>query len=285
MPLADTSDATRFIGIIQVRMMASATLAKLRRYGAPSAAFLALACAALLMGRTSVERASPPTRSPRHRTVPQVKKPEGTLPSGLFVVPEPQIDAMPHDLVRFAEPGNRPTVLQTTAIEVESSQSQLGSGESTDAMLLETSTPDDAPQSATTTDAAAEQPPEYHYPMTSFPDAETDPGLPPPAKREIRTPASQRRLPGPVNLVVGRDRNTPQATAAAVGALSDNGPRDTVWSRWTQGWRRKFGQSFSDRKATHAGDAASGLTEQPEAPADRSISAAANEAWYNRRWR
>ena len=214
-----------------------------------------------------------------------VKKQERRLPSGLLIVPQPQMDSTQQELVQFSENTNRPSVLQTTAIELESSPSQLGSCDPTDDVPLGTSPTDDARQCETASEAAIEQPPVYDYPMTSVPDADTDFGPPPPATRKTWAPASQRSLPGPVNLVIGRDQTAPRATAATVGALSDNGPRESIWPRWTQSWRRKIGEAFSDRTATHAGNAASGRTEPPETPADRSIPAAASEPWYNRRWR
>lgn len=285
MALVDTSDATGIIGTtFSLDVMASTTLAKLRRHGAASAALLAVASAALLIGRTSVEHEPQPVRSARTRTVPPVEKSKLTQYRDLIILPDPQYCATQHDLVQDSEPENRPTVLQTTAIELESSPSQLGSCEFTDAMPLGT-TPDDALQSATTTEAAIEQLPVYHYPMTSVPYADADPAPAATAILEIPAPAPQRPLPGPVNLVVGRDRNAQRATAATVGALSNDGPRENMWSRWTQTWRRKLGEPFSDRKAAHAGDAARELKEQLQTPADRWIPAAASETWYNRRWR
>jgi hypothetical protein len=98
--------------------------------------------------------------------------------------------------------------------------------------------------------------------------------------------ARQRPLPGPVQMAVGRDRYTgPQTPLAAFGVEPEPAPRDGLWSRWTRGFRHKFGQVFSRPKGAPADLAESVEPESAEPYDDGEIPTATSEAWYNRLWR
>ncbi|HEV3339836.1 MAG TPA: hypothetical protein VG125_05750 [Pirellulales bacterium] len=120
-------------------------------------------------------------------------------------------------------------------------------------------------------------------PPASYPSRVLPPDLPPAVTPADDAAPPQRPLPGPVKMVVGRDRYTEPRTPHAFGGSPEAEPRESIWSRWTQGLRRKFSQTFAKPAAAPAEslDSADSL---PEAD-DQAIPAAAGEAWYNRRWR
>lgn len=116
--------------------------------------------------------------------------------------------------------------------------------------------------------AAADPPSEASYaPPESPPE-------PPNASPEL---PERRSLPGPMNMAVGHD---PSAVIFATGSgtRAEDGSRANLRSRISRAWREKF----SRQEAGSANDeppATEGL------PSREPASAAASEAWYNRRWR
>jgi hypothetical protein len=260
---------------------------RLRRCGPATAALLALIGVRWLIGRSSVDHQPQPDHSARRLAAQSFDRSTFWPPSGGFVVPDPGIYATKQDLVQYAEPPSRAAVVQASAIELETNPSRLGSCDFTDDSPGPMPAPNDEAEPAIASDVAIEgAPPIYHYPATSLPDDDAESRPQPSAMSAMPAPGSQRPLPGPVNLVVGRDRNVPRATATSVGARStDNGPRENLWSRWTQGWRQKFEQAFSSREPAQAEEAGGADFAPPETDEERYIPAAAGEAWYNRRWR
>jgi hypothetical protein len=147
----------------------------------------------------------------------------------------------------------------------------------------------------------ADSPRHFSYPTTSFPDDDSEYVVPsvspltsvvvadfPAEAAPVATPAAgptprQPPLPGPMNMVVGRDRSTgPRTSQAPFGGTSDAAPRENVLSRWTQGLRRKFTQAFArPKEPAESLDSA----DYPPVDDDQAIPAAASDAWYNRRWR
>ena len=180
-------------------------------------------------------------------------------------------------------------VMQATALEPQTRASQPGLCEFADEDPAEPTLPaqSDAALLETTDNTA---PQAIQYPTTSVPDDELANGPPPTALPPAETAVVRRRpLPGPVNMVVGRDAysglaSTPAARGGLAPAAEPSAHRDNPLSRWTQGLRQKLGQTFS---RPEAGPEDSDPPSDPDlAPNnDRSIPAAASDTWYNRRWR
>lgn len=197
-------------------------------------------------------------------------------------------DAMDLQFTRHEDQRNRPLVVQVSAVETQPPSSPLGI---CDFSIADDAEPLPSDGCAGQTDETSKMAVEdassapIHYPRTSVPDDDSEyDSLPP---RPVATAVVPQRLPGPVNMVVGRDPYAaPRTTATDVGAVSfEAGPRPSFWSRWTQGLRRKMGQAFSSSEPAIGGQ--SRLPEDdPSSQRDEpSINAAASEAWYNRRWR
>lgn len=120
------------------------------------------------------------------------------------------------------------------------------------------------------------------YPTT---DLETTASTPAPEAVEAAPPPVRRPLPGPVNMAVGHD---PSGAVLATGigagaATAASGQRENILSRWSRAWHER---------TSHPADAEANVDEPPLTPAGvepspprEPVSAAASEAWYNRRWR
>ncbi|HWB08371.1 MAG TPA: hypothetical protein VG826_04070 [Pirellulales bacterium] len=210
------------------------------------------------------------------------------------------------------EPLSTPTVMQATAIEVQTGREEPQTPPSQPG-LREFATEDAAYQAACEGQIPApsddaDSSSRFTYPTTSAPyeDGEyssrpasvtyDDEEHPSPPRAAIPatpfTPSAgtsvvmERPLPGPVQMAVGRDRYTGQRTPlAAFGVEPETAPRDSLWSRWTHGFRQKFSQAFGGQKGTIADPPEPAEAESPPSFDDRAIPTAGSDAWYKRRWR
>jgi uncharacterized protein (TIGR03546 family) len=197
-------------------------------------------------------------------------------------------DAMELQFARYEEQRTRPLVVQVSALGTQPPDSPPG--------MCEFSVADDAEPLPGDEGACQDQTPDVavenasaapiQYPTTSMPYDDSEYDSSPPSQPVAPAVAPRRRLPGPVNMVVGRDPYAAsRATAADVGAVTfETDPRPSFWSRWTNGLRQKLGQTFSSSEPA-IDQSPPPEFDQPPPSEERSIPAAASEAWYNRRWR
>ncbi|HVA51869.1 MAG TPA: hypothetical protein VNH11_36340 [Pirellulales bacterium] len=222
------------------------------------------------------------------------------------------VDTLHHQLARKQRPEVESAVMQASAVEPQLNPTRPGWAEFTqDAQAAGLAHPEPPAASAViASDEAVQQP--VNYPATAHPfddsppgptvpptataqAAEEDPGFSdpnseppvPPGATAPESAPTARRLPGPVNMVVGHD---PMASIPAsfdsVGTTApETGrpPRASLLSRWAAGLRQRFAPASTTpdtevRTEAPPDDAQTG-------PPERVIPAAASEAWYHRRWR
>ena len=201
-------------------------------------------------------------------------------------------------LVAFEVERAQPVVVQASAVGPESVASQPGycefseEGNGPDALdaVVERATYRTAADIVSDATESTQQAP-VRYPTTAVPDDDSA-GLPPHVASPVPDTATvaRRPLPGPVNMVVGRDPNLGAAFSSSdVGALSQQGgQRENFLSRWAHGVRHKLGQAFAVPESTDSvpdEPPPSDRVRPTDEDDDRSIPAAASETWYNRRWR
>lgn len=126
------------------------------------------------------------------------------------------------------------------------------------------------------------------YPVTATPYGDLPAEPQPAAPTTNRRARIARPLPGPMNLVVGRDRAIGlPSTFDQVGAVRHEEPiapsQPSMISRLAHSLRERFRQSVEQPTASPSADPP--VEQQTIDRTDAVIPAAASEAWYNRRWR
>lgn len=180
-----------------------------------------------------------------------------------------------------------PFVIQTSALAAQSTADPAGFCDfSEDALPQAADEP--APEAtavverlpALTEEVAEDDPATEIEPATNLPPPEA--ALPPPPVRRP-SPRLAAQLPGPVNMAIGHDPNGAVFSSGSGARAAADGPHQKALSRVSRAWRETFPRPPDGAPTADEPPAAPAAA--PPVPPREPISAAASEAWYNRRWR